>query len=182
MNIENCIKERRSVRKFKEDAVPHELFEKVVETARFAPSWKNSQVPRYHIIENTDTKNKIADEAVLDFAFNTKTIKRCPSLVVLTAVTGISGYEEDGSFSTPKEDRWEVFDSGIACQTFCLAAHANGLGSVILGIFDENKVAEICGLPENEKVMALVAVGYPENPSGKVPPRKEVSELLSFDK
>ncbi len=52
----------------------------------------------------------------------------------------MSGYEHDGTFSTPQNDRWEVFDAGIATQTFCLAAHAKGVGSVILGIFDEEKI------------------------------------------
>lgn len=182
MNIENCIKERRSVRKYKENAIPHEVFEKIVDLARFAPSWKNSQTARYHIIEDADTKEKLASECVMDFEFNAKTIRRSAAVVVLTAVGNICGYEPDGSFSTSKGDRWETFDSGIACQTFCLAAHANGVGSVILGIFDDDKVAKACSIPENETVMALIAVGYPESTSGKVPPRKEVSELLFFDK
>jgi hypothetical protein len=61
----------------------------------------------------------------------------------MTCVTGRCGYERDGSFSTPKGDRWEMFDAGIAAQTFCLAAHEMGLGTVIMGVFDENKVNEV---------------------------------------
>ena len=180
MNFENCVKERRSVRKFTEEKISHETFEKIIELARFAPSWKNSQTARYHIIENEDIKTKVAEEAVMNFVFNEKTIKRAPALVVLTAVGKKSGYEEDGTFSTSKEDRWEVFDAGIACQTFCLSAYNEGVGSVVLGIFDDKKVKEICEIPEEENVMALIAVGYRDGEAKAAPERLEVKDLVSF--
>ena len=94
-------------------------------------------------------------------------------------VHGRSGFERDGSYTTSKEDRWEVFDAGLATQTFCLAAHDKGVGTVILGIFDENKVAEIAKVPEGQKVAALVAVGYAdEDPAA--PKRKSTEELVQF--
>ena len=181
MDAETCIRERRSVRKFLDQPVPHEVFEKIVELARYAPSWKNSQVARYHVIEDAGLKSAIADNGVLGFGYNTKTIKGAPALVVLTVVEKVCGYEADGSFSTPKEDRWEMFDAGIAAQTFCLAAHLNGVGAVILGIFDENKIASMCNFPKNEKIAALICAGYPAEPKKAAPPRKEVDEILSFD-
>lgn len=182
MNIETCIKERRSVRKFADTKVELSLMEDIIDLARFAPSWKNSQTARYHLIDNEDMKNDIADNCVLGFVYNAKSIKNAPMLVVLTAITGVSGYEEDGSFTTSKEDRWEVFDSGIACQTFCLAAHSKGLGTVIQGIFDETAVAKSLKLAENEKVMALIPVGYPLAAAKDGPPRLEVSQLISYNK
>ena len=90
-----------------------------------------------------------------------------------------SGYEKDGSYTTSKEDRWEMFDAGIATQTFCLAAHEQGVGSVIMGIFDETKIAEVIDVPEGQQVAALIAIGYPVF-EPEAPKRKEVSELLSF--
>lgn len=105
---------------------------------------------------------------------------RCKALVVVSVVAGISGYEKDGSFSTSQEDRWEMFDAGIANQTFCLAAHSKGIGSVILGVFDEHKIRQYVSLPENEKVTNLIALGYPLEPAKSGPPRKEVSELLQI--
>ena len=94
-------------------------------------------------------------------------------------IQGRSGYERDGSFTTSKEDRWEMFDAGIATQTFCLAAHEKGIGSVIMGIFDEAKVGELINIEEGRKVAALVAVGYPaETP--EAPKRKAVEDLVRF--
>ena len=180
MDFEKCVKERRSVRKFTNEKISHDVFKKIVDLARYSPSWKNSQIVRYHIIEDESLKINIAENAVLNFVFNEKTIKRTPALVVLTAVEKKSGYEEDGSFSTPKEDRWENFDAGIACQTFCLAAYNEGVGSVVLGIFDDDKVKKICSIPENEKVMALIAVGYRDGDAKPAPERLEVEDLISF--
>ena len=56
MEVLDCIKTRRSVRKFKEDAVPHELIAEVVSAAAWAPSWKNTQTARYIVLENKELK------------------------------------------------------------------------------------------------------------------------------
>ena len=180
MNIETCIKERRSVRKYSEKEIPNEIFDEIIELARYAPSWKNSQVVRYHIIRDASVKESIADKCVLDFDFNAKTIKRAKALLLINVVKNISGFEKDGTFSTSKEDRWEVFDAGIATQTFCLAAHSKGIASVILGVFDEEKIGQYCNIPENEKVAALVAVGYPLEPAKPAPQRKNIEDIRSY--
>lgn len=71
-----------------------------------------------------------------------------------------------------------MFDTGIATQSLCLAAHEAGLGTVILGLYDDN-AAEVIGVPEGQELIALVPVGYPaETPVA--PRRKEVSEILSY--
>ena len=46
MNAKECIESRRSIRKFKADAVSTDILKEIVETARFAPSWKNTQIAR----------------------------------------------------------------------------------------------------------------------------------------
>ena len=179
METLKCIETRRSIRKFKSDKIDHTTMEAIVKAASFAPSWKNTQVTRYVVIEDEAVKAKIADEGVLGFEYNSGTIKRAAALVVVTMVHGRSGFERAGSYTTSKEDRWETFDAGIATQTFCLAAHEMGVGSVIMGIFDENKVAELIGLDESQKVAALVAVGYPDEEPA-TPKRKDTADLLKF--
>lgn len=179
METVKCIETRRSIRKFKTQQVPRETMQEIVAAAAFAPSWKNTQVTRYVVIEKAEIKQRIADEATLGFEHNNGIIKDAPALVVVTMVHGRSGFERDGSYTTSKEDRWEVFDAGLATQTFCLAAHDKGVGSVILGIFDESKVAEIIGLAEGQKVAALVAVGFADE-EPVAPKRKTVEDLVSF--
>ena len=179
MEALECIKTRRSIRKFTEQPVERALIEQIVAAAAYAPSWKNTQITRYTVVTDCEKKQQLADECMMDFAFNQKTTLHAPALVVLTTITGRSGYERDGSVSTSQGTHWQSFDAGVAAQTFCLAAHALGLGTVIMGIFDENKVRSVLELPEEQSVAALIAIGHPaEQPV--CPKRKDVETLLSY--
>ena len=178
MTAKECITGRRSIRRFKPDAVSHELIAQIVETASFAPSWKNTQIARYTVIEG-DLKNKFAAEATTPFPGNGKIIENAPALVVISVIKNRCGYERDGSFTTPRKDTWQMFDAGVAAQTFCLAAHENGLGTVILGIFDQDKVEELIALPEDREVVTLIPLGYADEEPA-CPRRKTVEDLLSF--
>lgn len=108
MNTVDCIKTRRSVRKFTEEKVPHEVLEQLVELSRWAPSWKNTQIARYVAVEDEALKSRIAEEATIPW--NEGIIKGAPVLMVMTYVEKRSGFERDGSFSTTKGDRWQNFD------------------------------------------------------------------------
>jgi nitroreductase len=74
-----------------------------------------------------------------------------------------------------------MFDTGLAMQTLCLAAHGLGLGTVVVGMFDHQKAGEILGVPENVEVVAMTPLGYPA--SGSSPPkRKEISEFVFYER
>lgn len=177
MNTTECIKTRRSIRKFKPDPVDHELLESLISTASYSPSWKNSQIPRYIAIEDSSILNKIATDYTPDF--NAKIIEQAPMLIAVTFIKGRCGYERDGSFSTKKEDRWQMFDVGVASQTLCLAAHEAGLGTVIMGIWDEDGITKLLNIPEDQELGALIAIGYPDvDPA--MPKRKSVNDLLTY--
>lgn len=179
MNAVDCIKTRRSIRNYKEEQIPQELLKEVVDLARFAPSWKNTQIARYYVVQSAELKQHIAENCMMGFTFNTNTLTKAPALVVLAYVEKRCGYERDGSFSTPKEDRWEMFDAGVAAQTFCLAAREKDLGTCIMGIFDEVKIAEAISLPEGQKIGAVISIGYPAD-EPQAPARKEVEQLVQF--
>ncbi|MFQ9394786.1 MAG: nitroreductase family protein [Lachnospiraceae bacterium] len=97
MQLIDGIKTRRSVRKFEDKKVPHEVLEQIVEAAAFAPSWKNSQTVRYIAVEDAALKERIATEATMNFTHNKDIISACPVLIVVVTKTGICGYEKDGS-------------------------------------------------------------------------------------
>ena len=179
MNVIECIKTRRSVRRFSDELISKELFEEIIDLARMAPTWKNTQTLRYMLIQDKEIINKICEDCLLGFEHNSKTVSKCNNLVLLLQVNGRCGYERDGSFTTSKGTGWEMFDAGIAAQTFCLAAHDKGIGSVILGIFDDAKIAEVVGIPEGQTVAAVIPIGVPAF-MPEPTPRKEVSELVSY--
>lgn len=178
MNAVECLKGRRSIRKFTDEPVAHEVLEQIIETASYAPSWKHTQIARYVAIEGA-LKDRIADEATSSYPHNGTIIKGAPMLIAVTVIKCRSGYERDGSFSTDRGDGWQMFDAGIASQTFSLAAHEAGLGTVILGIFDREKITELLELPEERELVALIPVGHPaEEPTA--PRRKPVEDLLTY--
>ncbi|MCI6831802.1 MAG: nitroreductase family protein [Clostridiales bacterium] len=176
MEIIEGIQTRRSVRKFQDKAVPHDVLEQVIAAAAYAPSWKNTQISRYIAIEGRETIDKLAEQYA---PFNARTLSTAPLLIAQTCVTKRSGYERDGSFTTDRGAGWEMYDCGIAAQTFCLAAHEAGLGTVILGIFDRPALEKHLHVPEGQELVALIAVGYPDQEPA-APRRKAVSDLLTY--
>lgn len=180
MELTTAVKERRSIRKYDERPVPHEVIEEIIEAARYSPSWKNSQVVRYVVVESSELKAKLATgDYTYNFRYNAAALSNAPQVMILTYEKGISGFDKDGSFSTPKGEFWEAFDCGLAAQTFCLLAHERGIGTVIQGYFDDAKLAELLELPESMSVGAVIPMGY-IGEENKAPKRKEVSELVCY--
>ncbi len=179
MTARECIIGRRSIRRFTDRAVSHELLEQIVETASFAPSWKNTQITRYIAVEG-EMKDKLAGCTTI-WAGNGDIMNSAPMVIAVTVVTGRSGFERDGSFSTGKGDGWQMYDAGIASEAFCLAAYEQGLGTVILGLYDEADAAKLLEIPDTQELVALIAIGYPAQ-SPEAPKRKPVTDLLSYKK
>ncbi|MDD2971389.1 MAG: nitroreductase family protein [Lachnospiraceae bacterium] len=178
MTGKECIMGRRSIRKFQDRPISHEVLSDIVETASYAPSWKHTQIVRYIAVEG-DLKHKIAAECTAVYPNNGVIMDGAATLIAVTIIKNRSGYERDGSFTTPRKDTWQMFDAGIASEAFCLAAYEQGIGSVILGIFDEAKAASLLDIPEDRELIALIPIGYPaEEPAA--PRRKPVEELLSY--
>lgn len=178
MTAKECIKGRRSVRQFTEQPVDRELLSEIVETTSYYPSWKHTQIVRFVAVEG-EKKERLARECTDMWPNNGKIMESAPMVMAVTIIKNRSGFERDGSFSTSKGDRWQMYDAGIASQTLCLAAHESGIASVILGLFDDGKVADILELPEDREVAALIPMGYAaEEPAA--PRRKPVEEILSF--
>ena len=178
MELSEVIKKRKSIRRYLDKEIPHDVISEIVELARFAPSWKNTQIVRVNIVEDKEIIKKIAYECNYDFTYNIPTIESAKALCVLTFVKGKSGFDKDGSFSTTKEDRWEMFDSGLFAMNFELLATEKGIGTCTIGYFDEAKILEILGL-EDMGIGCLITMGYPDE-EPNIRPRKEVSELLKY--
>ncbi|ONI44556.1 nitroreductase [Candidatus Epulonipiscium fishelsonii] len=193
MNVIDAIKERRSVRKFENKKVDRKTIEEIIEISRFAPSWGNYQVARYTIIDDENTIKKLATDGVKGFTYNIATLENAKGVCVISFTKGKSGKldktfneafneknnGEDG-YNTDRQSEWEVFDAGIATQTFCLAAHAKGVGTCIMGIIAEKSIAKIIDLPQDETIAALIVYGYEDGAHAAATPRKEISEIVRF--
>lgn len=176
MELLECIKQRRSIRKFKEDKVSGDVIKELVESAKYAPSWKNTQVTRYYAITNEGIKEKISESVP---NFNQEATSGAPVIVVSTVVKLRSGYTREGEFDTPKGKGWQMYDCGLSNMIFCLAAKELGLGTVIMGYYDEEVVTQAIGVPETEEVISVIALGYPEE-EPIMPKRKGADIILNI--
>jgi len=180
MDAIEMIKGRRSVRKYKQEKVDRETMKEIVDIARWAPSWANFQIARYTLVDDPGEIARLAAEGVKGFSYNTNTLKNAQGVCVLSFVKGKSGrLDKYGDFDSSDAHLWEVFDAGIACQSFCLAAHAKGVGTCIFGVIDQGAIGRIVNLPEGETVAALIVYGYSDGETD-APPRKSVEELVRF--
>ncbi len=177
MTAKECITGRRSIRQFTDQSVSHELLEDIISTASYAPSWKNTQITRYIAVEG-EMKAKLA-QCTSAYAKNGSIMNDAPMVIAVAIKKGRCGFERDGSYSTNRGDSWQMFDAGVASEAFCLAAHEQGLGTVIMGIFDQEEASSLLEIPEDMDLVTLIPIGYPaETPNA--PKRKSVEELLSY--
>lgn len=176
MEFENCLTSRRSIRKYKDEELSSDVIKKLVRSANLAPSWKNSQVSKFYVALSKNQRQKIFD---LLPTFNQNNTINASAYIISTVVDKISGCNKDGRFSQPIKDGYQYFDNGLQVQNLCLEATNLGLGTLIMGIFDEQGIRAIFDIPENEKIVAVISVGYPDiNPT--MPTRKPLDEILKI--
>lgn len=177
MTAKECITGRRSIRNFKDKPVSHDLLAQIVETASYAPSWKHTQIVRYIAVEG-ENKHKLA-QCTSTYPNNGKIMENAPMVIAVTIIKGRSGFERDGSYTTARGDSWQMYDAGVASEAFCLAAYEQGLGTVIMGIFDQEEASDLLEIPEDRELIALIPIGYPDE-APVAPRRKTAEELLSY--
>jgi len=182
MEVLEAIKTRRSIRRYKATPVDDKTIELILEAARWAPSWKNTQCWRFIVVRDSNTKAELAQAlGKVSDAPNPSTdaVRNAPVVIVACAELGKSGYFE-GKPTTDKGD-WYMFDVALAMQNLVLAAHSLGLGTVHIGLFDAKKVASILEVPPGFCVVAITPLGYPDQ-EPKVRPRRELSQTVFHDK
>jgi nitroreductase len=178
MDLREAIKGRRSIRKYKPDPVPEEVLQKVMEAVRWAPSWANTQCWEIIVVKDPTMKAELVRTlSKTNPALSSMT--DVPIVLVLCGKKGVSGFKK-GEAATMRGD-WLLFDTGLAMQTLCLAAHGLGLGTVVIGLFDHKKAAEILGVPDKVEVVAMTPLGYPAVLES-APKRKEVSEFVYYER
>lgn len=149
MNVSEAILTRRSVRSYKDKEIPEEKLQKVIESARMAPSARNKQDWKFVIVQDEEVKNKIQEAAG-----GQKFVNEAP-----TVIAGVS---------TKPDKRMKcdiptgVVDVSIAMDHITLKAAEEGLGTCWVGAFEQEEVKEILNIPEGCKVVALMPIGYPE--------------------
>jgi len=171
------IKGRRGIRKYQDREIPEEDLNQVLEAIRWSPSWANTQCWEVIVIKDSAIKQKL-QETLSTGNPSTKAIGEAPVVITLCGKLQSAGYKRGQT--TTKFGDWFMFDLGIATQSLCLAAHNLNLGTVIVGLFDQDKAKDILKVPEGYEVVALVPLGYPAQ-EVSAPPRREIAEFVHYD-
>lgn len=174
----DVIKERRSIRKYEDKAIPEEALNQVLEAVMWSPSWANTQVWELVVVKDQATKEAL-QETLLGGNPSNRAMVDAPVIIALCGKLESSGFYK-GQASTKHGD-WFMFDLGIACQNLCLAAHDAGLGTVVVGLFDIDKGSKVLGIPEGYDLVAYIPMGYAAKGS-PAPKRREPSEFTHTDK
>lgn len=175
MDLFEAIKDRRSVRSYRQDGVEEEKILKVLDSARWAPSWANTQCWRFIVIKSREVKEALA-EAIPEDNRGRKALLEAPVVIALCAERGRSGFIR-GQPGSDKGDWWFMFDSALAAQNLTLAAYALGLGTLHIGWLDFRKASGVLEIPEGYELVELILLGY----AGEAPKptsRKELREIV----
>ncbi len=180
MKTLECIAQRRSVRKFADQEISNEQLKELMQAARYAPSWANTQCWEFIIVRDAAIKEKLA-ETMPEGNPARKAALNAPVILVTCGKLGTSGFYK-GTAATSKGDNWYLYDVGLATQNISLAAHDMGLGSVILGLFDADAAGKILNLPDSVKVVSMMPLGVPASAGKAAPSRKPLCEFVFSNK
>ena len=172
--VHHCIRTRRSMRTYQDNPVPAEALQRVLEAVQWAPSWVNVQPWEVVVVDDRKVIGEL-QQCVPETNPGRKGLGQAPLVLAVCGRPGISGYYK-GVESTVYGD-WLMFDLGIACQNLCLAAWAEGLGTLHLGLLDHPGAAGVLGLPDGVQLYELIPLGYPAR-EGKAPPRKALADFV----
>ncbi len=179
MNMVDHIKARRSVRDFESREIPAESLQTILEAVQHSQSWANSQCWEI-IILNDPVVKKAVQEAVPATNPSFNAIEKAPVVLAVCAKLECSGYYQ--GVTPTKFGDWFMFDLGIITENICLTAHNLGLGTVVVGLFDQAKAARILSLPQKCELVALIPVGFPM-PDAPVrnAPRRAVKDFTHYN-
>ena len=176
MDFYDLIQKRQSDRRYDASRqVDRDLVMKCLEAARLAPSACNSQPWKFVVVDQPDLKGQMA-EAAAGMGMN-RFATEAP-VIVAVVLDKMNLTARIGSVIKDKE--YSLLDVGIAVEHFCLQAAELGLGTCILGWFDEKKVKKLLGV-DRRRIPLLITLGYP---AGATRPksRKTLEEMSSWNK
>lgn len=175
MDFERLILTRQSDRRYMPDPVPREDVLKCLEAARMAPSACNSQPWKFIVVDDKEKLMEMADAAE---GLGMNKFTRGVPVMVAVVLEKMNATARLGSLLKHKD--YSMLDLGMAVEHFCLQAADLGLGTCIMGWFDEKRIARLLGVPRRKRIPLIISLGYPENPTRRKV-RKPVEEMSSWN-
>jgi len=180
MTFKELIIQRQSVRRYDARPVEAEIISLCLEAARLSPSASNSQPWRFIVVDQDPLRTEVAKATFTDIQLINKFTVQAPVMVVIVI--------EKARWFTRlamqvKKKEWPLIDIGIAAEHFCLQAAELGLGTCMIGWFDEKKLQKLLHIPAGKQVGLVITLGYPQEgyPLRKKI-RKPAEEVVTFNR
>ena len=199
MDVYSAIKKRRSIRNYKPDRIPDEIMEKLLDAMRLAPSGGNRQPYRFIIVQDQDTKGKIAAACrwYPGRPQGQEFIAEAPVVIVACGSVNnatVRYYTDEGVTLTtgwdvpPEVDRNQAeyqsvmeIDLAIALDHLTLVATEEGLGTCWIAALDEREIKKLLSVPDDKRVLVVMPVGYTDSwPEPR--PRKPLEKIICYEK
>ncbi|SPP99583.1 Nitroreductase [Candidatus Sulfobium mesophilum] len=183
MDTFEAIKTRRSIRRFQDRPVEGDKLNSLLEAVRMSPSWANFQCWRFIVVKDKTKREKMSDLTYVESFFAPLGYKANPAKKgLIEAPVVIVACADPAKSGVIWDQHYYMTDVGIAAQTLMLSARALGLGTVFVGVYDEEKIRGLLEIPPLIRIVGLFPLGYPLEEKKDGPPRKPLSEIVSYEK
>lgn len=169
---------RQSDRKYHNDPVEQEKLDRILEAGRMAPSACNAQPWKFVVADDQAILAQLADAASAKLLGMNTFVSQAPVMIVIVREKPNLSSRIGG---TIKSKDYSLIDIGIAAKSICLQAIAEGLGTCIIGWFDEDRVKSILGIPSSKRVELIITLGYAAG-EYRQKKRKPKEETVSWNK
>ena len=174
-SFDEVLTTRRSIRSY--DAtkkISEQEVRQLMEAVQEAPSWANQQPSKYYVALSPE---KLAAVKEL-IGGNKRNVEDAPVLIVSTYERGKSGFFQ-GNPANEVGDGWGAYDNGLSNCYLVLKARAMGFDTLIMGMRDTDKLRQLFSIPENETVMAVIALGY-RAAEPRQPRHRPLDDIVKF--
>lgn len=172
------IRSRQSDRKYSDKPIEKEKLERILDAGRLAPSACNAQPWKFIAVTEPELIKKIAEASSASIIGMNTFVGQAPVILIII--------REKANFSsriggTIKNKDYSLIDIGITSENICLQASAEGIGSCMIGWFDEKMVRKLLGIPVSKRVELIITLGYSLS-NKKEKKRKPSEEVISYNK
>ncbi len=174
----SLVNKRQSERKYLDKPVEKEKIERITEAGRLSPSACNGQPWHFIVVDDPELRKGVAAATESEVLRMNAFVCQAPVLIVI--VREKSNFSSRAGDLIKKRD-YSLIDIGIATASMVYQTTAEGLGSCIVGWFDENKIKKLLGIPRSKKVELVLSVGYTDNQS-RNKSRKPAGEIITFNR
>ncbi|MEA1987006.1 MAG: nitroreductase family protein [Candidatus Marinimicrobia bacterium] len=178
MKFLDLVKRRQSDRKYLDKPVEREKIDRCIESARLAPSASNAQPLKFIIIDDEKLKNQVANATFSKVVKFNAFVPSAPVVVVIT-IDKPTLMTQAGNIL--KNTYYGLIDVGIASEHFCLQATEEGLGTCMLGWFNEKKIKNILNIPKSKRIGLVISLGYSGHETIREKKRKPIEEMSSYN-